>query len=208
RESFTYNQDVRVLEQYYQDLWRIYIFVSPSLFQEASRCKAVIDKFAEIFGLSKIATYKKVRTHKLQEGLSFPKILQPILEFIDRERGGLQFVDTPTYVLADFVELASRDDIHRGNMEVGRDPHSRLIQLFNSSVLRDAMKRDGLGRQNNLMLRRSCKVLDGGADEPKLALVARSIVGRGNNYLEYKQNLVDALLRSDNQEQQAIADNV
>ena len=32
RESFTYHQDVQVLEQYYKDLWRTYVFVSPSLF--------------------------------------------------------------------------------------------------------------------------------------------------------------------------------
>ncbi len=66
-EQFAYSSDVEVLEEYYREIWRLYVFVSPDLFRDARKCKAIVDAFCDRFGLPRAEAYLKVRTHSLPD---------------------------------------------------------------------------------------------------------------------------------------------
>jgi hypothetical protein len=40
-ELFTYHAEVELLNSYYRNLWRAYVFVSPEIFANAARCRAI-----------------------------------------------------------------------------------------------------------------------------------------------------------------------
>ncbi len=63
RESFAYRADLDVLEQYYEELWRAYVFVAPEVFEDAARCRAVVDRLCDELNIPKELAYKKVRGH-------------------------------------------------------------------------------------------------------------------------------------------------
>lgn len=62
-EEFTYRAELQLLKDYYLRLWRAYIFVSPGIYTNSTRCKAVIDSFCDECGLPREAAYRKVRGH-------------------------------------------------------------------------------------------------------------------------------------------------
>lgn len=65
-ESFAYQRDIEVLRQYYGELWRVYVFVSPEIFEDVSRCKAIVDALCQRFGIPEEVLYSKVRSHELR----------------------------------------------------------------------------------------------------------------------------------------------
>lgn len=64
-ESFAYYADIEVLQRYYNELWRAYIFVAPELFANRSKCEAVVNAFCSHFGIPTELAHRKVRTHDL-----------------------------------------------------------------------------------------------------------------------------------------------
>jgi HD superfamily phosphohydrolase len=47
QEQFSLHKDIETLESYYEDLWRMYIFVDPELYKDDAKCLAVVQSFAE-----------------------------------------------------------------------------------------------------------------------------------------------------------------
>jgi HD superfamily phosphohydrolase len=66
QKDFIYNEDVRLIGEYYQRLWRAYIFVAPEVYQDQSKCKLVVDAFCGEFGIDPPEAYKKMRRHSEQ----------------------------------------------------------------------------------------------------------------------------------------------
>ena len=64
-ESFAYSADIEVLQRYYSELWRAYVFVASEIFDDRSRCGAVVNAFCSHFGIPNEIAYRKVRKHDL-----------------------------------------------------------------------------------------------------------------------------------------------
>jgi hypothetical protein len=59
--DFVYFDDVKVLQKYYQSLWRAYIFITPNIFGDAAKCRAIFDAFCAKCDLPPEEVFKKVR---------------------------------------------------------------------------------------------------------------------------------------------------
>ncbi|HVB38523.1 MAG TPA: hypothetical protein VND92_08290 [Vicinamibacterales bacterium] len=64
RPLFAHRADVDVLDQYYRELWRAYIFVSPALAADAGRCRAVVDAVCRQYGIPAADAWRRVRGHR------------------------------------------------------------------------------------------------------------------------------------------------
>lgn len=155
QKLFAYNEDVRVLQHYYNELWRSYIFVSKEIFEDRKRCKAIIDKFCDLYKINNMVAYGKVRTYEFDsDEETVIKLMEPIQEFLyNPENGGLPFTDTPTPIIASFIKKAMQgyDKIISDG-----DPFSRrrtLTSLFSlatletySERLEDKRQKDSLNK--------------------------------------------------------------
>jgi hypothetical protein len=65
-DSFVYSADVRTLTENYRTLWRSYVFVSPSLFKNAKKCRAIVERFCEEYDIELSAAFDKVRGHRFK----------------------------------------------------------------------------------------------------------------------------------------------
>jgi hypothetical protein len=66
-KDFALQRDIEVLRKYYEVLWRLYIFVHPTLYWNDGACFAVIRSFAQEFNLPLDLTLKKSRRPELKE---------------------------------------------------------------------------------------------------------------------------------------------
>ena len=133
KESFAYNADVDVLQRYYEELWRAYIFVSPSLFEDTQRCRALVDAFCERYGLPNEAAYAKVRKHefRLVGEETAGRALRVFGEFVGR----LPFPDLPQTLSRRLLEAAGRDGDFVKGVRAGQDVASRLSVLLEVATL-------------------------------------------------------------------------
>ena len=97
RESFAYRDDLNVLEQYYQELWRAYVFVMPEIYDDPMRCRAIVDRLCSELSMDTALAYSKVRGHDFQ---STPKeaaviVLTRLEEFLKK----LPFQDAPQTIV-------------------------------------------------------------------------------------------------------------
>lgn len=67
RNEFVDLADVDALRRHYEQLWRAYIFVSPDLFEDKTKCLAIVKKFCEEYGIPMEEARKKVRTHRFAQ---------------------------------------------------------------------------------------------------------------------------------------------
>jgi len=105
--EFAYHADLEVLATYYQELWRSYVFVSPDIYNDSVRSKAVVDSLCERFGLDPAQAYRKVRGHKFDvtDGESMPASLSAVARLLD----DLAFPEIPKAVTAQLLQEASGD---------------------------------------------------------------------------------------------------
>jgi HD superfamily phosphohydrolase len=59
--EFTLRRDIEVLKDYYGDLWRMYLFVDPMLYEDDERCLAVVEAFAAEFNIPVEQALRKSR---------------------------------------------------------------------------------------------------------------------------------------------------
>ncbi len=138
RESFAYNTDVRVIEQYYQQLWRIYIFVSPRLYEDPIACQAVVDKFCEIYDIEKMIAYDKVRRYdfKISHDVIATRAIRPIRKFFGPERDdGIVFHDVPATIVATVCGEAAKDKEYLTGIKTSPDSASNISRLASLLVL-------------------------------------------------------------------------
>jgi uncharacterized protein len=133
RESFAYAADLAVLQQYYQELWRSYIFVAPHVFQDAARCKAVVDAFCEHFGIERALAYRKVRTHdfSLADGVTVSRAFSHVQTFLR----DLPVIDLPPKISAALLAEAGKDNTFLDIVSENGDPSERLTGLLHISIL-------------------------------------------------------------------------
>jgi len=141
RESFAYHADLKVLEQYYQQLWLIYVFVSPRVYANKLQCKAIVDAFCRRYGVEEILAYKKVRRYRftLDHDVVAERALEPLERFFrgDGEEG-LEFSDTPSDMVAATIATASKDELYLQGVKDGVSASrltERIAALFESELL-------------------------------------------------------------------------
>ncbi len=145
RESFAYHADVKVLEQYYQQLWLVYVFVSPALYASPRGCQAVVDQFCEHYAIERMIAYNKVRGYsfKIDYDVVAARALEPLRKFFKgNDEEGLPFGDTPSSVVASVMAKAAKDAMYlkevksnSGDMSAGI---TRIGAMFDIVVLEAA----------------------------------------------------------------------
>lgn len=139
RESFAYAADLAVLQQYYEELWRSYLFVAPHVFNDATKCKAIVDAFCAHFGISQALAYKKVRRHDfaLADGVTVSRALAAVQSFLDT----LPIVDLPPKISAALIAEAGKDAMFLANVSSGADATDRLSALLHVAILESPIGR-------------------------------------------------------------------
>lgn len=140
RESFAYHADVKVLEQYYQELWRIYIFVSPEVYENSIACQAIIDKFCDIYNIPQNAAYNKVRRYdfKIDHDKIAQYALQHLYKFFNKKNGrGFPFVDIPLDIIAGVLTKAANDEEYLKSIKYDQESiiANIIVSLFYKVIL-------------------------------------------------------------------------
>ncbi|MDX9859253.1 MAG: HD domain-containing protein [candidate division Zixibacteria bacterium] len=132
QKKFVYFADVKVLQDYYWDLWRAYIFVSPDVFANKAKCKIITDTFCDKFEIPRAQGYFKVRSHDftVSGDVTAKRMLKCITEFIT----GLSF-DIPKQAFADLSVLAAEDAKLIELIGTDDDTRQRFLTLLEASVL-------------------------------------------------------------------------
>lgn len=65
REQFTLRGDIEILREYYSDLWRMYLFVDPDLYDNDEACLKIIVCFAHEYSIPVEEALKKARKPQL-----------------------------------------------------------------------------------------------------------------------------------------------
>jgi hypothetical protein len=199
RESFAYHLDIELLERYYQELWRIYIFVSPALYKNAYACKIIVDNFCEFYGLDKTTAYLKVRKHdfRLDSNIITARSLKPVEEFLSSEEGGgLPFDDMPTRITSALISKLSQDEQYRKNIECGSDSSSRIASLFDMVILEEEAKKISKNDPLQKLIKVRIEELRSGKLSSRL-IVERTAV-KNKSYSDYVKELLESLLHSRN----------
>jgi HD superfamily phosphohydrolase len=138
REFFTYKADLDVLQQYYDELWRAYVFVSPDLFRDQAKCKAVVDAFCEQYDIPPAIAYRKVRFYDfaLTEGVAASVAFQKVETFL----ANLELKELPPSLLGDLLALAGSDPVSLSIVRASKDASARLTQLLHIAVLTRLLK--------------------------------------------------------------------
>jgi HD superfamily phosphohydrolase len=139
RGLFAFSDDVEVLHKFYKELWRAYVFVSPRLYADYSKCKMIVDTFCEHFGIDPPAlAYKKVRGHHfaVSPGVNIDDAIQSIEEFVN----GLSFPVVPHTTVARLLGVAAKDKGFLDLVRDKKDARQRLSSLLDVVVLRGALE--------------------------------------------------------------------
>jgi hypothetical protein len=139
KESFAYHDDIKVLEQYYEELWRAYVFIAPEYFKDFRICKMVVDAFSDRYDIPREIAYKKVRTHKFTADQA--KGLTQSVEAVAQHLATLSFPDLPESVRMRFCALVNED-----GDEQSQDGGSRLRQLFDAAILETELQNPSADR--------------------------------------------------------------
>jgi HD superfamily phosphohydrolase len=193
RESFAYHADVAVLQQYYEELWRAYIFVSPEVFSNATKCKAVVDAFCEHYSIPPVVAYNKVRNHDfvIGQGVTITDALEHIQRFFDN----LPFRDLAPAAAARLLAEAGTDKVFLSTLASGGSTAERLSLLFQRSILRatlseGAWKGKALAKKERQAIEHaSAKLLTGEWQIPVAALGAD-----WTDFGQYTQAVVDGAI--------------
>ncbi len=191
-EQFTYDSDIRVIENYYLRLWRIYIFVSPIVFQDKHKREAIVTAFADRYNIPRSLAQKKVRSHTFE----FKQENSPhdrVNDFVAHMEA-LPFRDSPAGVAVGFAQLLASDPLYqKARSNVNEEPHRRG-QLFDIAVLQDELSERGGDKSLSLANKRAIEryianVKEGVFHEP-LATRDRASTPCPT-YREYADKLID-----------------
>jgi HD superfamily phosphohydrolase len=68
----TLREDINVIKEYYHDLWRMYLFVDPQLYEDDKKCVRVIEHFANEYGIPVEEALRKSRKPELRSTQRLP----------------------------------------------------------------------------------------------------------------------------------------
>lgn len=186
RESFAYRADLDVLQQYYREIWCSYIFVSPEIYDDSAKCRAIVDVLCTEFNMATEVAYKKVRRHEFQ---STPEQnSKHALECAGKFIGGLPFSDLMPDQLEAFLAGACSDDVFIGFLTSRTPVEHRLTAQFEVFALRDAAKTLN-GQKRDLVERRCAELLNGDGVLPQAISQP--------TFDAYKKHLVQTVLTAD-----------
>jgi HD superfamily phosphohydrolase len=197
REWFAYHSDLEVLERYYQELWRAYVFVDPEIFDDHARCQAIVDHVCEALELPKDEAYRKVRNHEFVAAVDVQAGLREVREFISK----LPVHGVPTAVTLKLMESAESDGpfvkLAGTPSDSSAKIEQRLSALFDHVVLSDALETSELSDIDSARLRTYSEQLAQGFRPVRSA--AR---GKKNSvdYAEYRKEVVTAALSTGDQQ--------
>jgi HD superfamily phosphohydrolase len=134
RESFAYSDDLKVLQQYYTELWCAYIFVSPSLYDNEDKCRLVVDCICGKLNMPKEIAYKKVRGFNFH--MSPEQASTRALEIAGTFLRDLPFEDLSREVTGTFMKEASIDAKFIDNLSDRPGSRRRLSELFEVATIR------------------------------------------------------------------------
>jgi len=137
KEVFAYRADLDVLQQYYDDLWRAYVFVAPEVFRDGEKCRAIVDEFCAHFGIVPALAYNKVRVHDftLIEGVTVTKAFEAVKTFL----AGLPFPQITPDLASRVLAEASSDGVFLGELQSNADVAERLTALLHIAALNNVV---------------------------------------------------------------------
>jgi hypothetical protein len=189
QSQFAYSADLRVLDRYYQELWRCYLFVSPEVFRDPSRCKAVVDLFCDHFQLRKAEAYRKVRGHVFREVDTQGAAL--ITAAVGRFLGTLSIKDLPTAISARVVSAAGSDSsivTLSGSGAVDSAWEEPLSRLLDMTIIDDLLESATLTPGDRERLKAYRADLERGG--PRAHVSHR---GAETSFAAYRQSILQAL---------------
>jgi HD superfamily phosphohydrolase len=132
-ESFAFRGDLEVLQRYYEELWRAYIFVSPDVFADPPKCKAVVDAFCQHFDIPVEHAYRKVRTHDFMS--THTTVVKQAYHAVANFIHALPVKGVPPNVIGDLLSRAADDDAVLGLLTSNADADERFSSLFQIAIL-------------------------------------------------------------------------
>lgn len=203
RESFAYHADLKVLEEYYRQLWLIYVFVSPAVYDDRAKCKKIVDAFCQRYEVEEILAYKKVRRYRfrLEHDVIAESALEPLERFFKGDgEDGLRFADTPSTIVASVIAAAAKDKAYlRGIKDGDTSSHLtvRIGALFQAEVLDNVRHVEGSDGDDGVAIGYCIDELRGGTMSPWLQNVrraARTVEGQSvepRSFQEYRSGLIE-----------------
>ena len=165
RESFAYSDDLKVLQQYYAELWCAYIFVAPSLYSDESKCRAVVDHICAKLHMPKEVAYKKVRGFAFQ--MSAEEASARALEVAGAFIRDLPFSQLSQEVTGSFIQAAGADEMFVGSLVSRGQDNRRLAAIFEVESIRHFLRQaDGDGA--SIAAEALCEELLNGSRDPSL----------------------------------------
>ena len=190
-DSFTFHGDLEVLQQYYNELWRAYVFISPRLFENSAKCNAVVDAFCTHFGIPTEVAYRKVRMHDFAIPQDFG--VETGFETVNQFIQNLPIQDVPSSAIGNFLHEIAQDRQFASLLSSGADSSERLSTLFQISTLRFALtsseKLKRMKKADVVRIERYCVSLLSG--ERPYQIAARE--GR-SDYNTFVENLIEGVL--------------
>lgn len=190
-DSFAYRGDLEVIQQYYNELWRAYVFIAPRLFEDSAKCNAVVDEFCKHFGIPTELAYRKVRMHDFDT--THDSLLGTGFETVNQFIRDLPIEDIPSRVITDFLHEIAQDEQFANLLNSGADSSQRLSALFQVAALRHVLanpdKQRRLKKVDVNLIERYCHSLLSG-DRP-YRVAARE--GK-SDYQTFVTNLIEGVL--------------
>jgi hypothetical protein len=202
--AFAYRDDVDLLQRYYDELWRAYLFVAPHVFSDARRVRAVLNAMCAEYDIPLDVLLRKVRGH--QEFESRPEHEAPGRVVVDLTETISSFLDevpldgAPLSVPADVLRRAARDPVLQASFETGEDLRRRLSGLFEAAALEAVAADEKVGGVSDdsqkRRLRRYAERIRAGDDVPTSVRSWRpqQSLGLTQTFSEYAKQLVEQVL--------------
>jgi hypothetical protein len=127
QREFTYQADLDVLQGYYDDLWRAYLFVAPRLFEDPA------------------TAYRKVRHHDLDlgEGVVTSVAFQKVENFLAK----LELKEIPPSLLGDLLGLVGSDSTFLSSVRANGDVRQRLTMFLHIAVLSRVLQENAVTKR-------------------------------------------------------------
>jgi HD superfamily phosphohydrolase len=110
-EEFSLKGDIRVLTDYYKELWRMYLFVEPALYEDDLKCLEVIKHFAEKYEIPIEEAIQKSRK---------PHLIKLYEAGLGR-RPFVQEIELPLPEYHNLQPLAARDEVGQESRSIVRE---------------------------------------------------------------------------------------
>jgi HD superfamily phosphohydrolase len=128
KEAFTYRQDLSTLKGYYEELWRAYVVVDATTYDDSSACRRIVEAFCKKFRLPVDQALRKVRKLDLLLPGSSPAgatncAFTEVLDFLENQRLSM----VPDSVLIRFMRATTT--MNRGQEEAVDEWLTRRLQI-------------------------------------------------------------------------------